>query len=89
MPVSGIVIRTRPDQQQRVAGDLAAMPGVELQPAASDAVLVAVLDTGDFDQEQALVNRISALEGVSGVNLAYHNFEDMVEVQDRHRPIAQ
>lgn len=79
MPISGIVIRTRPDLQPRIADELAAMSGVELQPARAEALLVAVLDTVDFDREQALVNRIAALGGVSGVHLAYHNFEDMVD----------
>lgn len=77
MPISGIVIRIEPAQREAVINRLASLPGVELQHAPAGDRLVAVLDTADFQAEEALVQTISATSGVGHVAVAYHNFEDM------------
>lgn len=78
VPVSGIVIRIDPAHRDAIIHYLANLPEIELQPTPSGEQLVAVLDTADFQAEEALVQRITAVEGVGHVAVAYHNFEDMV-----------
>ena len=79
MPVSGIVIQIDPDKRAEVLVALEALPQVEIEPVPEGGVLVAVLDTKDFEQENELVKVINELFGVNNVTLSYHNFEDMTD----------
>lgn len=79
MPISGIVIRIDPEHREPVLAELTALPAVETHPVTAVELVVAVLETEGFAEEQSLVERISAIAGVRGVSLAYHNFEDVVE----------
>ena len=79
MPVSGIVIQIEPGEKTDILATLGGMPGVELEPVPDGNILVAVLDTDNFEQENTLVKAISALSGVTHVTLSYHNFEDVTE----------
>ena len=84
MPVSGIVIQIETEQKPGVLAALSEMPGVELEPVPDGNILVAVLDTDNFDQENRLVKAISDLSGVSNVTLSYHNFEDVTDAESTH-----
>lgn len=79
MPVSGVVIQIDPVKREEILVALEALPQVEIEPVPEGGTLVAVLDTGNFEQENELVKIINALSGVNQVTLSYHNFEDMTE----------
>ena len=79
MPISGIVIRIDPDRRESVLTELTNLPAVETHPVDAAELIVAVLESADFAEEEALVERIAGIAGVHGVSLAYHNFEDVVE----------
>jgi len=79
MPVSGVVVRVERSRREQVRQRMEEMEGVELQPAESPELLVATLESAGYRQEHELTDRIQALEGVFGLSVAYHNFEDMVE----------
>lgn len=78
MPISGIVIRIDAQMHQQIRSTLAAFAGLELQPIPTTDVLVATLECRDFAEQQDLTEQISAVPGVGNVEVAYHNFEDMV-----------
>lgn len=76
MPVSGVIIKCRPEDVASVAAELADLESLEIHHQLQDA-LVAVIDCQSVDGELSVISRINAVAGVIDVRLAYHNFEDL------------
>ena len=78
MPVSGIVITCAAGCAEGVAARIAAVAGVEIHGVLPDGQIVAVVEADTVDAEVDLVSRLHDVDGVITVQLAYHNFEDVV-----------
>lgn len=78
MPVSGVVIKCRPEDVGLVATKLAGFESLEIHHQLHDS-LVAVIESSSVDGELSLISRINAVAGVVDVRLAYHNFEDLIQ----------
>jgi nitrate reductase NapAB chaperone NapD len=57
------------------------MEKVEIYHILENGRLVAVLDTGSVEDEVSIVKEIIQTDGVMDVQLAYHNFEDLEDLQ--------
>jgi len=78
MPVSGIIITCVAGCADAVQARLAAVEGVEIHGVLPDGQIVAVVEADTVDAEVDLVSRLHDVDGVITVQLAYHNFEDVV-----------
>lgn len=76
MPISGVVISSRPQDKKAVLLTLAAMPDVEVFGDDEQGHIVAVLETATSEDMQNLIDRISKNEMVLNVGLTYLNTED-------------
>ena len=53
--------------------------GVEVQGCPDDSTIIAVIESDTVQGEVDTVKRLSDIDGVQTVRLAYHNFEDLNE----------
>lgn len=81
MPISGVIIRCRPEDRDSVAADLAGYSSLEIHHRLEDGNLVATIDSPTVNEEVETVSAIMNICGVVDVRLAYHNFEDLVPEQ--------
>jgi nitrate reductase NapD len=79
MPISGIVISTRPGDLEEAQKQLAALAGVEIHGADERGNIVAVLDTRTSGEMESLMRRINACPLVLHAGLTYLNMEDVLE----------
>lgn len=79
MPISGIVISTRPGDMEEAQKQLAALAGVEIHGADERGNIVAVLDTRTSEEMESLMRRINASPLVLHAGLTYLNMEDVLE----------
>jgi len=79
MPVSGVVIKCKPEYVREVEQSCQLSDVVEISQVLEDGTLIAVIATTTVDEEVAAVSGLMALDGVLDVMVAYHNFEDLVE----------
>ena len=77
MPVSGVVITCQYGLASRLSGLVAAEPGVEVHGITDDSTIIAVIESDTVQEEVDAVKRLSDIDGVQAVRLAYHNFEDL------------
>ncbi len=77
MPVSGVVIKCRPECTSELAQKLAQPDSVEIHGALPDGSLVAVIEADSVEEETLIVTSMLETDGIIDVRLAYHNFEDM------------
>jgi nitrate reductase NapD len=92
MPISGVVISSRPQDKPAVLLTLAAMPAVEVFGDDEQGNIVAVLETASSEDMQNLIDRISKDQMVLNVGLTYLNTEDeafsLAEGKKRAKPIG-
>lgn len=75
MNISGVVVRSRPENIQQVSKALSALPGVEVHGANSDGrMAVTVESISDRDLADAVL-RLNNMEGVISASMIYHQFE--------------
>ncbi len=79
MPVSGVVITCLPSSSGALPPLVAAQSGVTVQGSPNDSTIIAVIQSDTVQGEVDTVKRLSDMEGVQAVRLAYHNFEDLDE----------
>lgn len=77
MPVSGVVIRCRPEMAEELSRSLASEGSVEIHGVLPDGQIVAVVEAGSVDEEVGIVSGLMNVEGVIDVRLAYHDFSDL------------
>lgn len=80
MPVSGVVIKCRPEAVSEVEQSGQLPDAVEISQVLDDGTIVAVIATTTVDEEVAAVSGLMAIDGVLDVMVAYHNFEDLVDL---------
>jgi len=79
MPISGVVISTRPGDVEAARSLLAACPGVEIHGTDDQGHIVAVLDTRTSEEMEALMRTINASPLILHTGLTYLNMEDVLE----------
>ncbi len=83
MPISGIVIASKPEQKDIVIQDLAQIPEVEIHGDDEKGNIVAVLDTKSSEDMERIIDRINKDENVLNVGLTYLNTEDEAEQMEQ------
>lgn len=77
MNISGVVVRTRPEALNDVAGRLRDLPGVALHAMADDGrMVITVEDTQEGRPVTETVLRVETMDGVLSTSLAYHYCDD-------------
>ncbi|SJZ54318.1 periplasmic nitrate reductase chaperone NapD [Trichlorobacter thiogenes] len=79
MPISGVVVSCRPGREAEVAEQARLVPGVEVHGTLPNGQLVAVIEAASVHTEVDLASQLEQLDGVISVQVAYHNFEDVVQ----------
>ena len=79
MPISGVVISSRPTEKAEVLQALTAIPEVEVFGDDLKGNIVAVLETGSSEEMEKIMDRISKDRNVLHVGLTYLNTEDEAE----------
>ena len=77
MPVSSVVVTCVEGRAEAVAGDFAAIAGVEVHGVLPDNRIVAVIEADSVQGEVDVVARLHDVTDVVAVRMAYHNFEDV------------
>jgi len=76
MNISGVLVRSRPENISTVSTRLAALAGVEVHGANPDGrLVVTVEESGDRAMADAVV-RIMDLPGVLSASMIYHQYEE-------------
>jgi len=89
MPISGVVITTRPDEKAEVLHALAAVPGVEVHGDDGQGNIVAVLETKSSEDMERLIDRINKDPLILHVGMTYLNTEDEAAAMTDGRPVAR
>jgi len=89
MPISGVVITSRPTDKAEVLRALAAIAEVEVFGDDAQGNVVAVLETVSSEEMEKLIDRISKNPFVLHVGLTYLNTEDEAERMARGEPLAR
>lgn len=76
MPISGLVITSRPDQKKEVLQGLSAISEIEVHGDDDQGHIVAVLETGSSEDMEKIIDRINKDSNVLHVGLTYLNTED-------------
>ncbi|GAB6192834.1 chaperone NapD [Desulfocastanea catecholica] len=76
MPISGVVITSRPDHTKEVLRGLAAISEIEVHGDDARGHIVAVLETSSSEDMEKIIDRINKDTNVLHVGLTYLNTED-------------
>lgn len=79
MPISGVVIASRPTEKNDVLQFLATLCQVEVHGADEKGNIVAVLETESSEEMEKIIDSISKDHNVLHVGLTYLNAEDEAE----------
>ena len=82
MPISGVVIRCRPENAEELSKSVAMADAVEVHGVIPDGQIVAVIEADSVDGEVGIVSSLMEMDGVIDVRLAYHNFSDLCPDSD-------
>lgn len=81
MPISSLIVRSTPEHVTDVADQIRAVSGASVTDIKGENVIV-ITDTASQDEDKQIWNQIEQLNGVCKVDLIYHNFEDVEEVNN-------
>ncbi|MBL7032059.1 MAG: chaperone NapD [Nitrospira sp.] len=76
MVVSGLLVDTEPDKLEQVKSELLKIEGIEISSVLDDHKIVIVVELEDVESEVQISKKIKNIEGVLGVNIAYHHYGD-------------
>ena len=80
MAISSLVVEVVPDSTKRVADELAAMDGVEVQGTdEATGKIVVVIEADSIEASHALASSFAEMKDVFNVNLIYVNVEDELD----------
>ncbi len=92
MPISGVVITSRPTEKAAALRFLATIPAVEVFGDDEQGNIVAVIETTSSEDMEKLIDRISKDPCVLHVGLTYLNTEDeaerMAKGEPTHKPFG-
>ncbi|MHC4781088.1 MAG: chaperone NapD [Planctomycetota bacterium] len=76
MPVSGLIVRVKAGETERVSKEIGRIPGAEVTDVMGDCI-VTVTDTANPAHDRRLWKQLEELPGVIKVDGVYRNFEDV------------
>ena len=76
MDISGVLVRTYPDNIDAVSQALSRMAGVEVHGANQDGRMVVTIEGGTGREAADLLVQMHNVPGVLSASLIYHQFED-------------
>ena len=76
MVISGLLVNTVPEKMERIKKELSTIKGVEVNSVIDDYKIVVVVECGNVSEEVEISKQIAKMDGVLGVNLAYHHFDE-------------
>jgi nitrate reductase NapAB chaperone NapD len=76
MPISSLIVRTRPGEAARLALLIEKFDGATVSHVEND-LMVTLTEQIDIASDKKLWERIESLEGVLAADVVYHNFEDL------------
>ena len=76
MFVSGLIVDAAADKLEQVKNELQKLDSIEINSVLDDGKIVVVVESKDIESEAQLSKMIADIDGVLGVNLAYHHFGD-------------
>ena len=79
MPISGVVVTTRPEDLSPASQFLASCPGVEVHGADDKGNIVAVFETNSGEEMEHLLQTVNAHPLVLHAGVTYINMEDLLE----------
>ncbi|WP_310601117.1 chaperone NapD [Desulfobulbus sp.] len=79
MPISGVVITTRPEDLHQTRQFLATCAGVEVHGADGRGNIVAVFDTRTSEEMERLLKTVNACPLVLHAGITYLNMEDVID----------
>lgn len=74
MVVSGLLVDIAPDKLEQVKTELLKIKGIEITSVPLDHKIVVVVELETLKDQVELSKSIMNIEGVRGVNIAYHHF---------------
>ena len=80
MPISSLIVRTRPDSVRPVMDALSVIEEATIHETWGQSIVV-VTQTKTKDEDKQIWDRIEHVEGVVQTDLIYHNFEDVEETK--------
>lgn len=89
MPISGVVIASKPEQKNIVLQALDQISEVEVHGDDEKGNIVAVLDTKNSEDMEQIIDRINKDENVLNVGLTYLNTEDEAERMEQGEKLAK
>jgi nitrate reductase NapD len=78
--ISSLLVETTPEDIERVFREINAIAGVEAHGTHGCAIIVSI-EAESVRASQAIATALCAMDGVSGVQLVYANFEDDPVIQ--------
>lgn len=81
MPVSSLIVSTQEHQAGRVAEAIDQMPSTSVCRVIQNDIVV-LTETRDQQEDQRLWEQMKQIPGVLAVDLIYHNFEDVEEINE-------
>jgi nitrate reductase NapD len=76
MNISGVLVRTYPEQIESVGKILSAMAGVEVHGNNEDGRIVVTVEQDDANQMTDVLIGMQTIPGVLAASMIYHQFED-------------
>jgi nitrate reductase NapD len=80
MVISSLLVETVPEATDRIFCEIGEIAGVEAHGTHGCAIIVSI-EAESVRASQAIVTALGAVEGVSGVQFVYANFEDDPVIQ--------
>jgi nitrate reductase NapD len=74
--ISSLVVECVPEKTEAVARELPAFSGVEVHSIEQGYKIVITVESETVDDSYAETSKMIGIDGVTGVNLIYVNFED-------------
>lgn len=75
MPISSLIIKTKPERAQAVVSHINTIQQAEIVEIQQPNIVV-ITDTTQRSEDKDLWKQIEAIPGVISCDLIYHNFED-------------
>jgi nitrate reductase NapD len=79
MVISALLVNIVPDRMEQVKAALLTIEGLKINSIIDDYKIVVVLESGNVEDEVEISKYIAKIDGVLGINLAYHHFDDEEE----------
>ena len=79
MVVSALLVNIVPDKMEKVKSELLSIHGLSVNSIIDDYKIVIVVESDNVEDEVEISKYIAKIDGVLGINLAYHHFDDEEE----------